>query len=321
MKIIRIVAALILTIGLLRIARETSRGHPETVTQMQDAFTFEMTTVPKAPEDSTARIAVKITGPIQADMSPVLRYAVLGVDNTENPAAYRSTPMVPTDSSANVYFADLKTGPRGGRTYYYIQLTANTDAVLATLLTPDGRPFDVRYIGKVPIPVLVGHIGLMFATVLCVFMAALHALPLLRGGGSVRPMALFFMWATLFAFVGGLPFGFAMNWFVFHSIWEGVPFGTDATDNKTQLLIVYLLLMTLSGLGTLTRGKLGKDIWSARTAGWFGIGAFVLMLAIYLIPHSIQFSPALTYAVCYSFIALAALLYLVKYVQAPRLKM
>jgi hypothetical protein len=319
-KIVRIIAALILTIGLLRIARETSRGHPEFVTHSENGFNFEMMTVPKAPEDSTARIFVKITGAVQSDVAPMLKYARQGEDNTENLSSYRSVRMTPTDTSASVYFADVKTGSRGGKLEYFVEITGNTDAVLATFLTADRRPFDLKYIGKVPPPVLIGHIGLMFATVFCVFMAALHALPLIRGGGSVRPMALFFFWATLFAFVGGYPFGFAMNWFAFHGIWEGVPFGTDATDNKTQLLLVYLLLMTLGTLGSLTRGKTGKDIWSLRTAGWFGIGAFALMLAIYLIPHSIQFSPMLTYTVCYGFIALVAVVYVHGWLRAPRLK-
>jgi hypothetical protein len=320
-RIIRIIAALILTVAMLRIARETSRGHPEHIIRSGNGFTLDMMTVPKAPEDSTALVSARITGPMKPDYSAILWYAVEGEDDVENQPAYHPILMAPSDSAPNVYVADLRTGPRGGRTYYYFTVTNRTHAVLAAFRMPDGRPLDVHYIGKVPPSVLIGHIGLMFATVFCVFMAALHALPLLRGGSSsMRPAALFMFWAMLFAFIGGYPFGSAMNWFAFHSIWEGVPFGTDTTDNKTQLFIVYLLFVTLSSIGTLTRGKFGKDLWSPRTFGWITIGAFVLMLAIYLIPHSIQLSATLTYAVCYSFIALMAIVYIFGYARASRLK-
>ena len=63
--------------------------------------------------------------------------------------------------------------------------------------------------------------------------------------------------ATIAAFLGGYPVGFAMNWYAFGVLWEGVPFGTDATDNKTQLLFVYLLFLTLATLGSL-RGRPGR---------------------------------------------------------------
>jgi len=101
-----------------------------------------------------------------------------------------------------------------------------------------------------------------------------------------------------------------MNYYAFDTVWEGVPFGTDATDNKTQLIFVYLIFMNLITLGSLTKGKLGGDKFSPTVLGLYGIGAFFVMLAIYLIPHSIQFSPGLTKLVCYSFIGLMALLYI-----------
>jgi ABC-type Fe3+-siderophore transport system permease subunit len=90
-----------------------------------------------------------------------------------------------------------------------------------------------------------------------------------------------------------------------------VPFGHDATDNKTQLLFLYLLFATLAGAGSLSRGRWGRNLWSAKTLGWLGMASFAVMLFIYLIPHSIQFTPAFTYAFCYSWIGLIALAYLV----------
>jgi hypothetical protein len=162
----------------------------------------------------------------------------------------------------------------------------------------------------VPVFILGSHILFIFATFFCVAMAALSALPLITGGADVRTLSIWYWAAAICAFVGGYPFGFAMNWYAFGGIWEGVPFGTDATDNKTQLLFVYLLFMALATIGSLTKGKCCRDIFAPRTLGLLGMVGFLVQLSIYLIPHSIQFSAGLTYTVCYGFIGLIAVIYI-----------
>jgi len=151
----------------------------------------------------------------------------------------------------------------------------------------------------------------MFASVFFITLGAIKGIELLQDKNKTRSLVITFALAALFAFLGGYPFGFMMNSYAFGTIWEGVPFGTDATDNKTQTLFVYLLFIVFAGLDTLTRGKFGKDIFSAKTLGGLGIFGFFLMIAINLIPHSIQFEPNLTKVVCWGWIALIAIIYLV----------
>jgi ABC-type Fe3+-siderophore transport system permease subunit len=99
-----------------------------------------------------------------------------------------------------------------------------------------------------------------------------------------------------------------MNWYAFGGTWEGVPFGTDATDNKTQLLFVYLIFAMLATWGSF-RGS-GRDLFAPKTLGVIGLGTFAVMLFTYLIPHSIQFEATFTYAFCYTWTAIVAALYL-----------
>jgi hypothetical protein len=167
----------------------------------------------------------------------------------------------------------------------------------------------------VPTFFTVSHVALMTLTVFFLIMGFLYAMPLIRGNQSGRPMASYFFLAALCAFLGGYPFGFAMNHYAFGTVWEGVPFGTDATDNKTQLLFAYLLFMTLASIGSFSEGRLGRNIYPPKALGWFGVGAFGLMLAMYLIPHSIQFSPGLTYTVCYFSLVVMVLLYAVGWIR------
>ncbi len=311
MKIIRIVVAVVLTAALLYVARNTSRGRPEFVTHTENGFTFEMMTVPKGLEHGMETIRLKITGEMEPGVVPMFRQSKFGQDETTAIHKYNAVPLLVEDSATGEYFTEFSTMARGDRFYYYFEIRDATGGLRASFTSDDGEPFVFKFIGEVP-PYIIGpHILFMFATVFCVVMALLYSFKLLSGSTDVRPLALFTFLAMLASFLGGYPFGFAMNFYAFDVVWEGVPFGTDATDNKTQLLFVYLLFLTLATLGSLRKGEPGRHLYSPKALGWFGVTAFVLMVAIYLIPHSIQFSVGLTRTVCYSFIGLVALLYLI----------
>lgn len=316
MTIARILLAVVLTAVLLYIARTNSRGRPEYYTHSENGFTFEMTTIPKAYQSDTARITLKITGPIGDSLTPVIRHAKFGQDATTPLHKYDTTPLTRSDS-AGERWENLATGGLiGGRKWYYFQIRDNVGGKRAEFTPAPNQPFIMKYIGHTPSWIVLTHVLLMFATVFFVVMGMLDGVDLVRGSPEVRPMALMYFWAVVCAFLGGYPFGFAMNWYTFGTVWEGVPFGTDATDNKTQLLFVYLLLVMFASLGSLTRGKLGRDVYRARTLGVLGALGFVLMLAIYLIPHSIQFAPLLTKVVCWSFIGVVAAVYMVGLVRS-----
>ncbi len=314
MKIIQILIALLLTVALLYIAKRTSRGHPEEFSLVNNGFTLKMMTVPKAPEQARARLEISMSGPLNTEVYPVLRFARSeeGQD-LSNLSDFQSVPLILADSTRGSYFMELSTGVRGQKMAYFFEVRDEQKGVVATFQQPRGAPWVLKYIGEVPKAVLIGHIGFIFATIFCVALAAMFGLQLVAGYNNVRPMASFLGLATLFTFFGGYPFGFAMNWFAFGTLWEGVPFGTDATDNKTQLLLVYLLFATLISLGSLSRGRMGRDLFRPKALGWFGIGGVIVSLLIYLIPHSIQFGAGPTYAFCYSFMAVWVIVYLYGY--------
>ncbi len=317
MKILRVIIALLLTAVLLYIARTTSRGRPEFVTHSENGYTFEMTTVPKGPEKSMATIQLKITGENLSQLKPVFRQSKFGQDENTPLYKYSTIPLLVEDSAAGLYYINFSTLERGKKFFYYFEIRDHTGGRRATFIPESGKPWMFRFIGEVPPYVLFPHIFFMFATVFCVVMAFLHSLKLLSGGSDARPMARYTFLAVVASFLGGYPWGIAMNYFAFGGLWEGVPFGTDATDNKTQLLFLYLVMVWLVSLGSLTKGKY-RDLYSPKTLGWFGVVSFVLMIAIYLIPHSIQFSPGLTYSVCYGFIGLIALIYVVGLIRSKR---
>lgn len=319
MKILRVVIAVILTAVLLYTARTTSRGRPEFITHTDNEYTFEMNTVPKADEHAMATIQLKIIGDMGSGVKPVFRQSKFGQDETTAMHKYGRLDLLVEDSAAGLYYINVSTLARGERFYYFFEIRDGTGGLRATFTPEEGKPFFLKFIGEVPPYILGPHIFLMFATVFCVVMAFLHSFKLLSGGAEAGPMARYIFLAVVASFLGGYPWGFAMNHYAFGGFWEGVPFGTDATDNKTQLLFLYLAMVWLVSLGSLTKGK-RRDLYSPKTLGRFSQGAFVLLMIVYLIPHSIQFGAELTSAVCYSFIGVVALIYLIGLARTSRKK-
>jgi hypothetical protein len=309
MKIVKILVALVFTLILLYIARTNSEGRPKYYTFEENGYTFEMTTVPKAPELGIAHIPIKITGPSDSNLVYRIRTSKFGQDADTELRQFGNTPLTASDSIAGLYHVDLSTGAKGGKLYYYFEVRDKVGGYRAGFTMPDGKPFMLKYIGAVPAWIVITHILFIFATVFFVVLASIQAVQVIRTSQGIRPMAILLLLATIVTFIGCYPFGFPMNYYAFGTIWEGVPFGTDATDNKTQLIFLYLLMVTLLNAAALAKGKEESGLYSPRVRGWLGAGSFVLMLAIYLIPHSIQFSPELTKTVCWSFIGLLALVY------------
>jgi len=53
------------------------------------------------------------------------------------------------------------------------------------------------------------------------------------------------IWTIIALFIGGFLLGFAMNGYAFGEMWGGWPFGSDVTDNKTQIAFIGWLIAFL----------------------------------------------------------------------------
>lgn len=296
---------------MLYIAHSTSRGRSEEISHTDNGYTFEHSTVPKGTEFTATIVTLNVTGPFDDGTQVILRLKLPDNDFPDRLDGYAVYRMIPSEESPGLYETEIRAGARGRRTYYYFEVRDGVNTVRGRFLGEENQPFVFKYFGEVPPFVLIGHIFLMFATVFCVVMGAIHGAIVAKTGTDAIAMARWIFLATVATFLGCYPFGFAMNYYAFDVIWEGVPFGTDATDNKTQLLFFYFVFVLAATWDSLSKGKWGRDAFSQKMLGRLGIGALIVQMLIYLIPHSIQFSKALTYGVGYSFPALLLIWYLV----------
>ncbi|MBN2088900.1 hypothetical protein JW964_04780 [candidate division KSB1 bacterium] len=160
--------------------------------------------------------------------------------------------------------AHLPHQPPAGKLMYFVYLTKDDQQISLT----GEEAIILRYKGGVPTFILLFHVFTIFFTMLLSNRTGLEALD--ANGKAFKYM----LWTIGLFFVGGFILGPVMQQYAFGSFWTGIPFGIDLTDNKT-------LIAMLGWLWAWYKNRGGRD-----GRGWI-IFAAVLMLAVYLIPHSV----------------------------------
>jgi hypothetical protein len=158
--------------------------------------------------------------------------------------------------------------PAAGKMQYSVSLTGKNETVQLT-----EKPVEMRFKGPVPMYILLPHILMMF---LAMFFSTRAGIEALTKGNRTYLYSLL----TLIFFVpGGLILGPMVQEYAFGAYWTGWPFKGilhfgDMTDNKTAIAV----------LGWVVAVFMLRKNPSAR--GW-AIAACLILLAVYLVPHSV----------------------------------
>ena len=159
---------------------------------------------------------------------------------------------------------ELPHQPPAGKMEYFITLQKGAESIHL----PAKRSVVTRFKGAVPGPVLGIHIFLMFLAMLFSTRSGLQAL--------FEPKSPFklALWTFILLTLGGMIMGPIVQKYAFGAFWTGAPFGWDLTDNKTLIAWAVWLIALL-------RARHGRE---GRT--WV-VGASLVTLAVFLIPHSL----------------------------------
>lgn len=162
--------------------------------------------------------------------------------------------------------AYLPNQPMAAKLEYSVRLWKGEEE----LTLPHGETAVIRFRRDVPAWVLIPHIVVMFVTLWLVFRAALGAI---FGEIGVRRFIPTILGLLLF---GGFLLGPLVQKYAFDAWWTGWPFGGDWTDNKTlAALIAWLVAWWIC--------KKWPPFQRAAV-----LMATVVMVVVYLIPHSIH---------------------------------
>ena len=119
-----------------------------------------------------------------------------------------------------------------------------------------------------PIFILIIHVIAMFAAMLVATRTGLEALM------PDPKYTKYMLWTLGILAFGGFVMGPIVQKYAFGEYWTGIPFGIDLTDNKTLIAFVGWLVALI-----MYKRSQKPKLWV--------IGAAVLMLIIFIIPHSV----------------------------------
>ncbi|MCK9211062.1 MAG: hypothetical protein M0P61_09530 [Ignavibacteriaceae bacterium] len=159
--------------------------------------------------------------------------------------------------------AEMPAQPSAGKLMYKVSLNANGQE-----FSLSEQPVVIRFKGDVPLWILIPHVFFMFSSMLLSTRTGLEIF-----NDAVKAKKLMFVTLS-FLLLGGFLFGPIVQKYAFGEFWTGVPFGYDLTDNKTLIALVGWIIAAVMFLK-----KKNEKFWITFAA--------VLMLVIFLIPHSI----------------------------------
>ncbi len=184
---------------------------------------------------------------------------------TDDP--WSATPM---ESVQGELVGLLPAQPAAGHLEYVIEL----ETPEGVKRIPGEETVLIRFKDPVPAWVLVPHIFCMFFALLVGVRTGLGAL--------FHPVGLRkLMWTTLgLMTLGGMILGPVVQKYSFGAFWTGWPLGYDLTDNKTLIMWVVWVGVAL----VLWKRRNPRDPWVRRSI----VAAAVVMMVVYVIPHSAQ---------------------------------
>lgn len=171
------------------------------------------------------------------------------------------TPMVFEDGKLR---GELPHQPPMGKLEYKVVLAAGEDRVTI----PAEGSLMMRFKDDVPLFILLPHVLVMLGSLL---LAARTGLEYFSTEPKFRILTL---WTVGFVFVGGFILGPLATKFAFDLWWTGWPVGNDITDNKTIVALVAWLIALVA-------------VFRARNPKGWVLGAALVMILVFLIPHSI----------------------------------
>lgn len=163
-----------------------------------------------------------------------------------------------------VLTAELPKQPVAAKLSYKVRLSKEQNEIYV----PTDREVVIRFKGDVPAVLLGFHIIFMF---LAMLFSTRTGLEVFRKEPNFKKLA--FMTLGLLT-IGGMILGMFVQKYAFNEYWTGVPFGFDLTDNKTLIAFVGWIIAIVA-------------MFKSKKPGYWIIGAAILTLIIFLIPHSL----------------------------------
>jgi hypothetical protein len=183
------------------------------------------------------------------------------------------------------YFASIPSHKRGTLIEYYIEAQAGSDLVVRVPAQDESPGFSFHYKGIANRALLLSHVVLMFISLAILLLCGYLALRAIRNRRAVLHVPrLAFLGAVAF-FISSFPLGMIVAYQTYNKPWTGFPVGSDMTDNKSLVIILYWAAATFFYRGSVFRKDPSTDLLSIRTLPYVYLTGVLITIALFLIPH------------------------------------
>jgi len=252
-KVLLWVLAVIISLAAMFYQRMTGPTYPKKfeVSYLNEDYSFDL---PRSNNGRPGDYPVEIELPEAFSAKLIWR-----LFPTENP--WETLVM---ERKGDILSTSLPHQPPAGKIEYHLELMAEGKV----LALDDDTNVVIRFRGDVPAWALIPHVLMMILTVIWSMATILFAL------ANIPAYKKYVGITIIFLLIGGFILGPVVQKYSFGQFWTGWPFGDDLTDNKTLFALIAFLAAWF-----LRKKSYGR---------WLAIGAAVVMMAIYLIPHSMN---------------------------------
>jgi hypothetical protein len=247
------IAAVVVSLGAMVYQRMTGPTYPKNyeISYKNEEYRFDL---PRSNNGRPGDYPVEVELP-----EPISAHLVWRLFPTEDP-----WDTLVMERQGEVLTASLPHQPPAGKIEYHLELMADGESIDLN----DEKNVVIRFRGDVPAWALIPHVLMMILTVIwsmATIFFALANIPAYK-----RTMGV----TIIFLLIGGFILGPIVQKYSFGQFWTGWPLGEDLTDNKVLAALVAFLVA-----------------WFLRNKSysrWLAVGAALVMLAVYLIPHSMN---------------------------------
>jgi hypothetical protein len=160
--------------------------------------------------------------------------------------------------------AKLPVQPPAGKLAYYLILDYKDEEIIVA----KENPVIIRFKGDVPAIYMIPHILIMF---LAMLFSNITGLMVVFKHNKFKK----YLWLSFICLlVGGMIFGPIIQKFAFGDYWTGWPVGKDLTDNKTLIGFGFFVIAIIVNI--------------KKDRPWLALVAAIVLLMVYLIPHSLM---------------------------------
>ena len=154
--------------------------------------------------------------------------------------------------------------PYAAKIDYFLQVESGNEVKSI----PEDNPVVIRYKGDVPFIILILHIIVVFASMLVAMRTGLEFF------NKEPQFKKYLLWTIGLLILGGFVLGPIIQKYAFGEYWTGFPFGIDLTDNKVLIAFIGWIVAFVAQ-------------YKSKRPGLWVLVAALLMIIVYLIPHSV----------------------------------